>query len=367
MTISAKAPKRVVVAMSGGVDSSVVAALMKRDGDDVVGITLQLYSENAGRKKGTCCAGRDIYDARNVASMLSIPHYVLDFEAKFRDRVIKDFAETYARGETPVPCIRCNERVKFADLMDIAREIGGDALATGHYARRVDDVEGPQLHVASDRTRDQSYFLFTTTRKQLSYLRFPIGGLPKGEVRAIAADLGLPVADKPDSQDICFVPDGDYARIVEQVRPEARVEGTIVDGSGTVLARHHGIAHFTVGQRKGLGVSGNKGRLFVSEIDGKTHRVVVGPREQLACKTTELHDVNWLAPIDGPLDCAVKVRSTHFPVAARVTALASGRALVEFRDPEFGVAPGQACVFYEGSRVLGGGWIARPQEQRAVA
>ena len=367
MNVSRKAGKRIVVAMSGGVDSSVAAALMKEQGHEVVGVTLQLYSAHAAKKKGACCAGQDIHDARNVAAKLSIPHYVLDFESRFRERVIKDFAETYARGETPVPCIRCNERIKFADLMDIARELGAERLVTGHYARRVDHASGPQLHIAADGTRDQSYFLFATTREQLGYLDFPLGGMPKSEVRALATQLGLGVAEKPDSQDICFVPDGDYTRIVAQLKPDVRTEGEIVDRDGNVLGQHKGIVHFTVGQRKGLGVSGSRAPLFVSRIDGATRRVIVGPRQQLATSAADLHDVNWLAPVESVIDCAVKIRSMHAPVPARVKALANGTAYVAFVEPEHGVAPGQACVFYDGTRVLGGGWISKPQDQRAVA
>jgi tRNA-specific 2-thiouridylase len=358
---------RVVVAMSGGVDSSVTAALMKREGHDVIGITLQLYSDASSKKNGTCCAGQDIYDARRVASLLDIPHYVLDFEAKFRERVIRDFAETYARGETPVPCVRCNERVKFADLMDMAREVGGDALATGHYVRRVDGPDGAEMHVASDARRDQSYFLFATTAKQLCFLRFPLGALEKSAVRAIATELDLPVAAKPDSQDICFVPDGDYAKLVTRLIPDAAAAGDVVDMGGRVLARHGGVAHFTIGQRKGLGLSGNAKPVFVVGIDESARRVVVGPREALAVRTIVLREVNWLAEAGNEMVCTVKVRSSRPPVPARLTRLSDCCAHVELLEPEYGVAPGQACVFYDGPRVLGGGWIARNSEQRAVA
>ena len=366
MTARRHKKMRVVVAMSGGVDSSVTAALMKREGHDVVGVTLQLYSEASSKKKGACCAGQDIYDARRVAAQLDIPHYVLDFEAKFRERVIKDFAETYARGETPVPCVRCNERVKFADLMEIAREIGGDALATGHYVRRVEGPGGPEMHVAAEAKRDQSYFLFTTTPDQLRYLRFPLGAMEKNAVRGIAAELGLGVAAKPDSQDICFVPDGDYAKVVTRLEPDAVAPGEVVDLDGRVLAHHGGVVHFTVGQRKGLGLSGSTKPLFVVGIDGSARRVVVGPREALAVRTMQLREVNWLADARSEIACTVKVRSTRPPAQARVTSTGDG-ARVELLEPEHGVAPGQACVFYEGSRVLGGGWIARREEQRAVA
>jgi tRNA-uridine 2-sulfurtransferase len=362
---------RVVVAMSGGVDSSVTAALLKRDGYDVLGATLQLYDQGAAaKKKGACCAGTDIYDARTVAERLAIPHYVLDYETRFRERVMQEFADSYAKGLTPIPCVACNEKVKFADLLDMAVELGADVLATGHYVRRADGAEGPELHRAADASRDQSYFLFRTTRAQLDFLRFPLGGLAKSDVRALATELGLAVADKPDSQDICFVPDGDYARVVAKLRPDATVPGEIVDMDGHVLGRHDGVIHFTVGQRKGLGLSGNDEPLFVLKLDAPRARVVVGPREALRIRTITLADVNWLVPVpDAALDCAVKVRSTRPPVAARVTALPGGAANVELLGLEEAVAPGQACVFYaaDSSRVLGGGWIARAEPARKVA
>ena len=366
----AKPPRetRIVAAMSGGVDSSVTAALLKRAGYDVVGVTLQLYDHGAAaKKKGACCAGQDIYDARRVAERLSIPHYVLDYEQRFKERVIRDFAETYARGETPIPCVRCNERVKFADLLETAKDLGADALATGHYIKRVDGPDGPELHRADDESRDQSYFLFATTPAQLSFLRFPLGAMKKSEVRAIAAGLGLAVADKPDSQDICFVPDGRYAGIVEKLKPEAARAGEIVDLNGQILGSHNGVIHFTVGQRKGLGLSGNDEPLFVVKVDAANARVIVGPREALATRTMRLREVNWLAAAAEPFACAVKVRSTRRPVPARVVPLESGSAEVELYAPEEAVAPGQACVFYAGSRVLGGGWIARAEPARAAA
>jgi len=343
--------------MSGGVDSSVTAALLKRDGFEVIGITLQLYS-GTPQRKGACCAGQDIYDAKRVAEKLGIPHYVLDYEQRFRERVIADFADSYVRGQTPIPCVRCNERVKFADLMDSARALGADALATGHYVRRIETGAGPELHRAADESRDQSYFLFATTPEQLSYLRFPLGGMSKPRVREIAAELGLATAAKPDSQDICFVTD-DYAGVVRRMHPEAAVPGEIVDEQGRVLGRHDGIIHFTVGQRKGLGLSGNEEPLFVLALDAGKARVVVGPRASLRTRTIALHDVNWLADPHEAADCAVKVRSMRPPVAASVTALAGGGAEVELASPEEAIAPGQACVFYRGSRLLGGGWIAR--------
>jgi tRNA-specific 2-thiouridylase len=361
---------RVVVALSGGVDSSVAAALLAREGYDVVGVTLQLYDHGAAiRKKHACCAGQDIHDARRVAERLGIPHYVLDYEERFRKAVIDDFADAYARGETPIPCVRCNERVKFADLVVLAKELGADALATGHYVRRIDSANGPELHVAADASRDQSYFLFRTTAEQLAFVRFPLGGLQKRDVRSLASELGLAVADKPDSQDICFVPNGDYASIVQRLRPDAAAPGDIVDLEGRVLGRHDGVIRFTVGQRKGLGLAGNGAPLFVVKLDAARARVVVGPREVLRIRTIDLHEVNWLLPHAGPLDCAVKVRSTRPPVAARVAPLEGGRARVEIFAGEQAVAPGQACVFYEsnGTRVLGGGWIASSEPARAAA
>jgi tRNA-specific 2-thiouridylase len=360
---------RIVAAMSGGVDSSVTAALLKRAGYDVVGVTLQLYDAGAARKKGACCAGQDIYDARRVAESLGIAHYVLDYEKRFKDRVIADFAETYARGETPIPCVRCNERVKFADLMQTARELGAAALATGHYVRRIDGANGPELHRAADDSKDQSYFLFATSREQLSYLRFPLGGMAKREVRALAAELGIAVAGKPDSQDICFVPEGKYSNIVQKLKPDAARPGEIVDLRGTTVGRHDGVVHFTVGQRKGLGLSGNEEPLFVVALDAANARVIVGPREALQTRMVNLRDVNWLIDAHAPIDCAVKVRSTRPPVPARIVPLAGRAAIVELLSPEESVAPGQACVFYsrEGTQVLGGGWIARAQAQQVAA
>lgn len=341
--------------MSGGVDSSVTAALLKREGYEVVGITLQLYSGMADRK-GACCAGKDIYDARRVADKLGIAHYVLDYEEQFRRAVIDDFADSYVRGETPVPCIRCNERVKFGDLMESARMLGAEALATGHYVRRIDGPDGPELHRAADEPRDQSYFLFATTRNQLGFLRFPLGGLTKPAVREIAAGLGFVNAEKPDSQDICFV-QGEYSDIVKRLRPGAGEPGEIVDEAGRVLGRHDGIVHFTVGQRKGLGLSGNEAPLFVLRLETDTHRVVVGPREALQTRRVVLKNVNWLADPVLAEACSVKVRSMRPPVPARVIPSAGNTAGVELLAPEEGIAPGQACVFYRDSRVLGGGWI----------
>jgi tRNA-specific 2-thiouridylase len=359
---------RVVVAMSGGVDSSVTAALLKREGYDVVGITLQLYDAGAAaKKKGACCAGQDIYDARRVAERLGIAHYVLDYETRFRERVIADFAASYARGETPIPCVRCNERVKFADLLTSARELGADALATGHYVRRLAVPGGAQLHRARDASRDQSYFLFATTREQLEFLRFPLGDFEKHEVRALAEEFGLAVAAKPDSQDICFVPDGDYTKIVTALEPGAARPGEIVDSGGAVLGRHDGVIHFTVGQRKGLGLSGHGEPLFVTAIDAAHARVIVGPRAALRVHRVILRDVNWLTVAEAVRDCTVKVRSMRPAVPARVAALPGGGAEVEIAGGEESVARGQACVFYSGSEVLGGGWIAAAEASGARA
>jgi tRNA-uridine 2-sulfurtransferase len=364
-----KRKMRVVVAMSGGVDSSVATALMAREGHEVIGVTLQLYDHGAAiRKKGACCAGQDIHDARRVAERLEIPHYVLDYEERFRKAVIEDFAASYARGETPIPCVRCNERVKFADLLLLAQDLGADALATGHYVQRADGPDGPELHAAIDPRRDQSYFLYRTTREQLSFLRFPLGSMRKNDVRTLAAELGLLNADKPDSQDICFVPNGDYASVVRAAGTPAQ-PGEIVDLAGNVLGEHPGVLHFTIGQRKGLGLSGSKAPLFVVNIDAARARVVVGPREALRTRKVSVREVNWLTSLTEPFECAVKVRSTRPPAHARVNPLDDNWAAVEIAGGEEAVAPGQACVFYErnGSRVLGGGWITASESSRAAA
>ena len=343
---------RMVVAMSGGVDSSVAAALAARTGAEVIGVTLQLYDHGeAVRRTGACCAGQDIYDARQVADRLGIAHYVLDYESRFRDGVIDRFVDEYAAGRTPVPCAACNQGVKFVDLIAFARGLGADCLVTGHYVQRLVRNGRVELHKGADPRRDQSYFLYGTTREQLDYLRFPLGHLPKDEVRGIAAKIGLEVAAKPDSQDICFVPDGDYAALVKRLRPETQAPGDIVDRDGRVLGRHGGIVHFTIGQRRGIEIGGQREPLYVIRIDPETRRVVVGPRRDLAVEGMRVADWNWIG--EDQREVAVKVRS----LARAVPAHRDGEWL-RFDGAEYGVAPGQAAVAYEGTRMLGGGWIA---------
>jgi tRNA-specific 2-thiouridylase len=349
------ASARIVVAMSGGVDSSVVAALAARTGAQVVGVTLQLYDHGeAVKRSGSCCAGQDIYDAKTVCDRLGIAHYVLDYESRFRTGVIDKFADEYAAGRTPVPCSLCNQGVKFVDLVAFARDLGADCLATGHYVRRVEREGRVEMWKGRDPSRDQSYFLYGTTADQLDYLRFPLGDLPKTEVRRLAAEEGLIVAGKPDSQDICFVPDGDYARVVEKVRPEAAVPGEIVDLEGRVLGRHGGLIHFTVGQRRGLEIGGQPEPLYVVRIDPEERRLVVGPRRALAVGAARVEGLNWLAEDQAKVEA--KVRSLARPVPARW----DGERLT-FATPEYGVAPGQSAVFYDGERLLGGGTIVETE------
>jgi tRNA-specific 2-thiouridylase len=387
---------RVVAAMSGGVDSSVVAAMLKRQGYDVVGVTLQLYDHGAAvNKPGACCAGQDIHDARRVADAMGFPHYVLDYESRFRHAVMEDFADTYLAGATPIPCVRCNQTVKFKDLKRVAEDLGADCLATGHYVQRLEGPNGAELHRAADASKDQTYFLFATTREQLEFLRFPLGGLPKSETRALAAELGLRVAEKPDSQDICFVPNGKYQAIVEKLRPGAVEPGDIVHVDGRVMGKHDGVINFTVGQRRGLGLATGE-PLYVVKLDAASKRVIVGPREDLGVSRIALKELNWIGDGEAPRDgqaILVRVRSTRPPVPAKLflgppasppansaghesstrkTTLISNKtagetpavqviqAHVLLDAPEEGVAPGQAAVFYDpnSTRVLGGGWIA---------
>ncbi|GHG10860.1 tRNA 2-thiouridine(34) synthase MnmA [Paracoccus aerius] len=365
------AETRVVVAMSGGVDSSVVAAKLKSEGYDVIGVTLQLYDHGAAlAKKGACCAGQDIHDARRVAERMGFPHYVLDYENKFRESVIDEFADAYLAGATPVPCIRCNERVKFRDLLETARDLDADCMATGHYIQRKDGVARAELHMAADANRDQSYFLFSTTQEQLDFLRFPLGHLEsKAETRALAAEYGLAVADKPDSQDICFVPNGNYAAVIEKLRPNAAEPGDIVDTDGNVLGQHRGVIHYTIGQRRGLGIGGLGDPLYVVRLDPDARRVVVGPKSALATTVVPVNEVNWLGdqPFAGEIPVMVRIRSTRPPRPAILRPIGATRAEVELLDAEEGVSPGQACVFYEpdSTRVLGGGWITLRRRKAA--
>jgi len=365
-----EAETRVVVAMSGGVDSSVCAAMLAKEGYDVIGVTLQLYDHGAAIKKAkACCAGQDIYDAKRVAEEMGFPHYVLDYESNFREKVIEDFADTYLKGSTPIPCVRCNQTVKFVDLLQVARDLGADCMATGHYIKRIDGPNGPELHRAHDGGKDQSYFLFTTTPEQLDFLRFPLGHLDKSETRKMAVEMGLNVAAKPDSQDICFVPTGKYTDVIEKIRPHAAQPGDIVHMDGRVLGRHRGVMYYTIGQRRGLGLGDDTGTepLFVVGIEADKGQVVVGPRSALERDTLWLEEINWLgegvfgAHLDGQ-PIRVKVRSTRPPAPAHLKLIGNEMTVV-LDEPDIGLSPGQACVFYEdrndAARTLGGGWITK--------
>lgn len=352
---------RIAVAMSGGVDSSVAACLMHQSGYEVVGITLQLYDQGeVAKRKKACCAGQDIYDAKCVADHMGFTHYVLDYESIFKQGVIDDFVDSYMKGETPIPCIKCNQKVKFEELLKTAQNLGCEALVTGHYVKRVCNNNSVELHQAKDLSKDQSYFLFATTSSQLEYLRFPLGEFDKTYTRQLAKEFGLSISGKPDSQDICFVPGGNYRHVVAQLRPEAMKPGEIVDLKGQKLGEHTGIINFTIGQRKGIGVSG-KSPLYVIKLEPETSRVIVGPKEALKIKFLYIKDLNCLIKqecLHQPYECYVKVRSTKPPIRARVQIIDDGMACVELLDNEYGIACGQACVMFENTRVLGGGWIA---------
>lgn len=361
---------RVVVAMSGGVDSSVTAALLHEQGYDVIGITLQLYDHGmALQKKGACCAGQDIYDAKRVAEERGFPHYVLDYESNFRESVIDDFADSYLKGETPIPCVRCNQSVKFRDLLKMAKDLDADCLATGHYIKRtVNDRTGEiELRRAHDFGKDQSYFLFATTKDQLDFLRFPLGDQSKDKTRQDAERLGLITANKPDSQDICFVPGGDYASVVRKIRPEGDNPGDIVHLDGRVLGRHKGIINYTVGQRRGLGIGGgvieNNEPVFVVRIDADNNRVIVGPKDALARDIIYINECNWLAKIKPDHKVLLKFRSNMRPVQASVFLNDDGTAVITTANPQYGISPGQAAVIYDEDRVLGGGWITGTESQ----
>ncbi|MDB2415354.1 tRNA 2-thiouridine(34) synthase MnmA [Rickettsiales bacterium] len=363
MTINPYAPEKsksdtkLVVAMSGGVDSSVVAAMLHKEGYDVIGATMQLYDHGvAVEKKGACCAGSDIYDAKRVAEQIGFPHYILNYEDIFKEEVIEEFADSYLRGETPIPCVKCNQSVKFRDMFKVAKDLGADALVTGHYVQKIDG----KMHKGADPTKDQSYFLFATTKEQLEYVHFPLGGLHKEETRKLAEEYGLKVANKPDSQDICFVPDGSYAKIVEKLRPGALCSGEIIHVDGKVIGTHDGIINYTIGQRKGLGIGWHE-PLYVVRLDARKNQVIVGPEEELGCKEFRLKEVNWLGQgefiPDGGVQISIKSRSTQNAVGATIYPLENDCAKVILDNPQRAITSGQACVFYDNDMVLGGGWI----------
>jgi tRNA-specific 2-thiouridylase len=353
--------KTIVVAMSGGVDSSVVAAMLHKAGHNVIGITLQLYDHGiALQKQGTCCAGQDIYDAKMVADSLGFPHYIFNYESKFKQEVIDDFADSYIRGETPLPCVKCNQSVKFKDLLKAAKELNADALATGHYVQKIENNGVNELHQGKNAAKDQSYFLFSTTQEQLDFLMFPLGGYSKDQTREIAQEFGLEVADKPDSQDICFVPNGDYRDVINKVRPNASAPGRFIHIDGFDLGEHKGIINYTVGQRKGLGIAYGK-PIYVIRIDPEANTVYVGPESELIKTQFLLKDMNWLASSINPnnLEVSVKIRSTTPGVRANIDLISDDQIYVTLLEQEKAITPGQACVFYHESRVLGGGWITR--------
>lgn len=353
---------RVVVAMSGGVDSSVAAGLMVERGYDVIGITLQLYDYgHVAQRKGACCAGQDIYDAAMVAEKIGIPHYVFDYEDRFKQGVINDFVDSYLQGETPIPCVKCNQTVKFKDLLQAAKDLNADAMVTGHYVQRIEGDYGPELHAGADSNRDQSYFLFATTKDQLDFLRFPLGHMSKDETRGHAARFGLEVADKPDSQDICFVPNGDYSGVIQKMRPDALQPGNILDMEGNILGQHPGIVNFTIGQRRKLYIHSATPK-YVVKIIPETREVIVGNKEDLRRQKIYLKDINWLSEV--PIEeysqpVTVKIRSSNTPMSAKIIYESVDDHYIELESSEYGVSPGQACVVYDGSRVLGGGWISR--------
>jgi tRNA-uridine 2-sulfurtransferase len=360
----ASTKQKVVVAMSGGVDSSTVAALLANQGHEVIGITLQLYDHGlALGKKGACCAGQDIYDAQMAAEKIGIPHYVLNYESIFKQSVMDDFADSYLKGETPIPCVRCNQKVKFQDLFKVAKDLGADCLATGHYVQRFEENGKAQLHVASDISKDQSYFLFATTQDQLNFLRFPLGGLNKPQTRILAKQFGLEIADKPDSQDICFVPNGNYASVIEKLRPGSLDAGNIVLKDGTIVGKHDGVINYTVGQRKGLGVAAGE-PLYVIKLKPDSKEVIVGPKSDLMSDSLTAKEVNWLGDTPIPesgMECTVRLRSSHIGLQAMVYSLPDNRINVVLEEPYNGITPGQACVLYKDTRVLGGGWIERKE------